>query len=433
MLNSYTIVKEIAKTAHFLVFEAIRNKDGKPVALKVLVDRDNAPIRKRFQNEARLLKSFNHPNIVKLIEQDLEANNPWIAMPLFKGNLLHYMKALGEGAIDEKLSVFERVLDAVEHSHEQRIWHRDIKFENVLVNDHSDVVLIDFNIALCEPCNNTRITQDGTPMGTPFLMAPEQITAPSTADARTDVFLVGALLYRMLGGSVGGAVLDLDLLPARYRSFVQRAMQARPMDRYPDASEMKRVWHLLHDSAQQQSEINEIGVLATNPAISDSQIEQQSQLLLVYVGNGDLVNEFFMQSDEEVLQRVVAARNQGFERVMSSWLSFILSQQWPWEYADKVSSRCCKIFQASELASLKAEIVVALLKLAHAHHRFRVWREAASLIAKFPRDSESLTLIVSLLLSELSLEECSGAAEYLEASRTPVEIRNALTPLRRVA
>ena len=433
MLTSYTIVKELAKTGHFLVFEATRNKDGKPVAIKVLVDRDNVGVRKRFQNEARLLKSFNHPNIVKLVDQDLEASSPWIAMPLFKGNLLQYLQTLSDCSTEEKLSVFERVLDAVEHSHEQRIWHRDIKFENVLVNDHNDVVLIDFNIALCEPCNNTRITQDGRPMGTPFLMAPEQLIAPSTADARTDVFLLGALLYRMLGGSVGGAVLDLDLLPARYRSFVQRAMAARQTDRYPDASEMKRVWHLLHDSAQQQSEINEIGVLATDPAISDSQIEQLSQLLLLYVGNGDLINEFFMQSDEEVLQRVVAANSQGFDRAMNGWLSFILSQQWPWEYADKVSSRCCKIFRASDSLNLKGEIVVTLLKLAHAHHRFRVWKEAASLITKFPRDSESLTLIVGLLVSELSLEECSSAGEYLEVGRTPAEIRNALTPMRRAA
>ncbi|MFM1937003.1 MAG: Serine/threonine-protein kinase PrkC [Planctomycetota bacterium] len=183
---------------------------GDRVALKVLLrTQQDEATRRRFEREGRLLERLRHPGIAAVlrtgVERDGDLDIPYIVMEYVDG-VQHladhvFRERLG---MRETVQVFLQACDAVAHAHAEGYVHRDIKPQNLLVDRHGRVKVIDFGVAravTADPAVNTIRTETGQIVGTMQYMSPEQFLAdPRMIDARTDVYALGAVLYELLTG-----------------------------------------------------------------------------------------------------------------------------------------------------------------------------------------------------------------------------------------
>jgi len=184
------------------VYKARQVSLNRIVALKILppeLARDEKYLA-RFRREALLAARLSHPNIVHVYDVGHADGQQYIVMEFVNGQSL--AKVLGDGPLDEPraLEIARDVAAALGHAHAQGIVHRDIKPSNILIGADGDVKLADLGIARVMEVQSDSLTQTGVILGTPEYMAPEQFESPRNADARSDIYSLGATLFHMLTG-----------------------------------------------------------------------------------------------------------------------------------------------------------------------------------------------------------------------------------------
>jgi eukaryotic-like serine/threonine-protein kinase len=206
-IGAYTIDREIGRGGMGAVFEAHRADDQfrKRVALKVAL---RAPFsdafRLRFHHERQILAGLEHPNIARLLDGgETEEGLPFFAMDFVEGVPIHRYCEDHKLGVRERLQLFLAVCDAAEYAHQNLIVHRDIKPANVLVSNTGIPKLLDFGIAKllddAEAEAEGGQTQTGLAPVTPDYCSPEQLRNQKIT-TRTDVYLLGLLLYELLTG-----------------------------------------------------------------------------------------------------------------------------------------------------------------------------------------------------------------------------------------
>jgi len=186
-----------------VIYKAEDPDIGRTVAIKLvradlLQGEDREDFLARFRHEARAAGRCAHPNIVALYDFAMHDGNPFLAMEYVDGvGLGQALKRVGRfppaGAVDIML----QVLDALGAAHGLGIVHRDVKPANILLQPNGQVKVTDFGISRIDTSN---ITQDGTMIGTPAYMSPEQCRG-ETVDPRSDLFSAGTVLYELLSGT----------------------------------------------------------------------------------------------------------------------------------------------------------------------------------------------------------------------------------------
>ncbi|MDG2424886.1 MAG: serine/threonine-protein kinase [Phycisphaerales bacterium] len=181
------------------------------VALKVIKPGfDTRNTLARFQAERQALAMMDHPGIAKVLEAGTtDAGRPWFAMEYIQGEeLLNYCDE-HRLATHQRLSLFIRICEAVQHAHQRGIIHRDLKPSNILIsrneNDQPQCKIIDFGIAkaVSTPLSDMTLhTTIGQLVGTLSYMSPEQVRGSDDIDTRTDVYSLGVILYEILSGNV---------------------------------------------------------------------------------------------------------------------------------------------------------------------------------------------------------------------------------------
>jgi serine/threonine-protein kinase len=155
----------------------------------------------RFEREARLLRTLEHPGIVRMIDHGSAEGVPWFAMELVEGRDLKSRLANGPLSVAEVAAIFPPLLEALDHAHGHGVVHRDIKPANVLLAGDA-AKLADFGIALPAfhgEAAMTRLTETAAVIGTLPYMSPEQ-RAGGPVDRRSDLFSIGVVLYEAVTG-----------------------------------------------------------------------------------------------------------------------------------------------------------------------------------------------------------------------------------------
>ncbi|MFH2002646.1 MAG: protein kinase, partial [Planctomycetota bacterium] len=199
VLGRYLLIEELGSGASGRVFSAMHQELKKKVALKIFstAPGEPKPSVDRFRREAVLAASLRHPNLVSVHDIGTEGAYRYIAMDLVEGVTLDLWLKNGAVSMPRRLEVMEKIANAVSHSHDKGIIHRDLKPRNILITPEGEPIVVDFGLA--RPLFDNRRTRDGTVIGTPPYMAPEQLRgATSTLDKRTDLFALGVLLYEMV-------------------------------------------------------------------------------------------------------------------------------------------------------------------------------------------------------------------------------------------
>ncbi|MGH9739527.1 MAG: LpqB family beta-propeller domain-containing protein [Candidatus Acidiferrales bacterium] len=214
-IGSYEVVGVLGAGGMGEVYRARDGKLGRDVALKVLPEafaRD-AERMARFQREAKLLASLNHPNIAAIYGFEDSGATHALVMELVEGPTLADRIKSGPIPIDEALRIAKQICEALEYAHERGIVHRDLKPANVKVTAADAVKVLDFGLAKAiegdvssmdmanSPTISRLATQAGVILGTAAYMSPEQAKA-KPVDRRADIWAFGCVLYEMLTGKM---------------------------------------------------------------------------------------------------------------------------------------------------------------------------------------------------------------------------------------
>src|SRR5512145_3251994 len=216
-LGHYRITAQIGEGGMGIVYKAKDSQLGREVALKVLPEGFTQDPERlaRFEREAKLLASLNHPNIAAIYGLEQSDGVQALVMELVEGPTLADRIAQGPIPVDEALPIARQIAEALEAAHEQGIIHRDLKPANIKVRADGTVKVLDFGLAKAlEPAgvvggadatasptitSPAMMTGAGMILGTAAYMSPEQAKG-RPADKRSDVWAFGAVLYEMLSG-----------------------------------------------------------------------------------------------------------------------------------------------------------------------------------------------------------------------------------------
>lgn len=257
LAGQYAIEREIAHGGMATVYLARDLRHGRRVALKVMRDEVAAAVgAERFLEEIRVTALLQHPHILPLFDSGSAGALLWYVMPFVEGETLRSRLAReGRVPIDEAVRLAREVADALEHAHARGIVHRDVKPENMLLQD-GHALVADFGIALAlEHAGGERLTRTGLTLGTPQYMAPEQAAGERAIDARVDIYALGAVVHEMITGEPpfgqGSRQLVLQRMllepptalttrcpdaSPQLEAAVRRAMAKRPDERFPTAA-----------------------------------------------------------------------------------------------------------------------------------------------------------------------------------------------------
>ena len=244
-IPGYTLLRQIGQGGMASVYLAEQQSLGREVALKVLAPQlaQDADARERFLREARTAAKLHHPHIVPIYDVGTHGDLAYIAMEYEPGGTA--MPVVGAGhELNAALGVVRQIATALDHAHSQGVVHRDIKPENILCRADGTCMLSDFGIARAME-SNTVLTREGSTVGTPQYMSPEQLRGEKL-DGRADLYSLGVMLYQLLTGKLpytgsdGWAVgmqhltAEIPRLPpglAKAQPLLDRMMAKLPADR----------------------------------------------------------------------------------------------------------------------------------------------------------------------------------------------------------
>jgi serine/threonine protein kinase len=263
VLGSYRITEELSTGGMGTIYRAQHELLARPAAVKVLRAglTTRADAIGRFFTEARAVSAIRHPGIVEVFDFGYtDDGSAFLAMELLDGETLKSRIARGPLRESEARAIGLGIASALAAAHAKGIYHRDLKPDNVFVLAGDRPKLLDFGVAkLADQREGFSQTVDGTLLGTPSYMAPEQARAASAIDHRADLYSLGCILYEMVVGAppfTGVAAGELiakhlfeDAEPPRTRGaaispafevVVMKLLQKQPNDRYASANDVAR-------------------------------------------------------------------------------------------------------------------------------------------------------------------------------------------------
>lgn len=210
VIGRYRIVRLLGEGGMGAVYEAEQDHPRRRVALKMIRSGwASSELLRRFELECQTLGRLHHPGIAQIYDAgSIETGlgpQPFFAMEMIDGQpLVIYAKRKNLGLRD-RLALFIKICEAVEHAHQRGIIHRDLKPGNILVEESGQPKILDFGLARATDSDvqATRQTDVGQMLGTLPYMSPEQVLAdPFTVDTRSDVYALGVILYELLAGKL---------------------------------------------------------------------------------------------------------------------------------------------------------------------------------------------------------------------------------------
>lgn len=262
-----------------VVYRAFDSRLQRPVAIKAFPDfAGDARAVQRLLHEGRSASALNHPHVCTVYEVGESADAAYLVMEYVEGDPLSALIQAGPLPVDDIVQYGAQIAGAVAHAHVRGVIHRDLKSANVVVTPDGRAKVLDFGIALRQV--DQRVTIDGIDdeptadegrlLGTVAYMAPEALCG-MPADARTDIWSLGVVLYEMAAGAVpfrGGTPFEVRArildqappplpatVPPTLRAIIQRCLQKDPEQRYADATMVRGALEALQSSRELTSAV----------------------------------------------------------------------------------------------------------------------------------------------------------------------------------
>ena len=267
----YEIAELIARGGMGEVYKAKHRVMDRTVALKVIKSKlmQNVEVVERFHREVKTAAHLSHPNIVTAYDAEQANGVHFLVMEHVEGtNLAELVKRDGPLDVAQACDYARQVAAGLQHAHEQRMIHRDIKPHNLMLTNDGTVKILDFGLAALssktiaehdgDNAADSSLTRAGNVMGTPDFISPEQAVDAHQADIRSDIYGLGATLYYLISGqppfSTGGVKERLkdhretkpvpvdrirDDVPQDVADLIDRMLEKDPADRYQNPQELE--------------------------------------------------------------------------------------------------------------------------------------------------------------------------------------------------
>jgi len=251
IIRDYEVLETVGQGGMGMVYRARHLKSGKIVAMKTVFPEhlENPKLVQRIRREITVTQSLSHPYIVKMYQAWQEDDRLWMVMEWITGGSLR--NTCGQWALPDAAVMLEQVCEALYAAHEAKVVHRDIKPDNILIDEDGIAHVADFGAA--KPLDQAGITAAGTLVGSPAYLSPEQILSGKITP-QTDAFQLGVTLYEVLIGNHPFAAIksptmlmlslaqeDLppiheadETIPAAVSDVILTATATSPEDRYAD-------------------------------------------------------------------------------------------------------------------------------------------------------------------------------------------------------
>jgi serine/threonine-protein kinase len=257
-VGHYKLFEEIGSGGMSTVYRAWDEQNNNLVAVKFLRSNLNADLIERFKQEAQLLNTFRHPNIVRYYNWGEQDGLPYIAMEYIDGPTLQDVLRTQERlSYVESFSIAILVAEAIHYVHRHGIVRLDVKPSNIMFNRHGKVYIVDFSIAKrLETASGDNLTQDGVMIGTPAYMSPEHLLG-ERLDARIDIYSLGVVMYEMVTGRLPHKEFFLHLseipeppshhvnLPPEVDAITMKCLEKDPKNRFQTMAELAEAMYVV--------------------------------------------------------------------------------------------------------------------------------------------------------------------------------------------
>jgi len=253
----YQVIEEIGKGGMGKVYKVLDTELNEKVALKLLspeIVADKETI-ERFRNELKFARKITHKNVCRMYDLSREEGAYYITMEFVPGeNLKSTIRRIGQLPVGKSISIAKQVCEGLVEAHKLGVMHRDLKPQNIMVDEEGNARIMDFGIA--RSLKTKGITDAGVIIGTPEYMSPEQAEVKEV-DQRSDIYSLGVILYEMVTGKVpfeGDTALSIAMkhkseepqppkevnaqIPEDLNSLILRCMEKDKAKRYQKAEEL---------------------------------------------------------------------------------------------------------------------------------------------------------------------------------------------------
>ncbi len=405
----YEIVKLVGHGGMGRVVEVVRLDDHQRLALKYC--EGNVLGKRRLVREARILGSIKHPHVLSVVDVNLVHNPPYYVMPLAAETLeaeLH----VHCGDLVWSIRVFREICLGVQSLHEAGVIHRDLKPANVLRLVDNRHVVADLGTAKREPRNSTILTRTCAILGTLSYLAPEQLMPGGSrqADARTDVFQLGKMLYQMITGR-SPVVIESAAMPVGLAHIILRATATRPADRYDDVAKLLDAVESYQNSTAKAACRDPRDVLEELVGCIDSLSsrgrmcgEQRNAMLDALADLDRLTDDELIDALDRVpIHVLVGLARESPTLLLPTLASYARSLERTvarrhFDYADLVARRMQAIFQGTRHPDIRALALQALLIAAVALNRYAAMAVFKKLLYQI--DGAELALRIAEMLRD---------------------------------
>jgi serine/threonine protein kinase len=389
---AYKDIEELGRGGFGVVWKCVRESDGALLARKTLLLEDVGSI-KRFQREVRIIQKLKHRGIVSIIATHLDSRPYWYLMPHYEGSLISIIPSL-QSDRDRALFIFDRILEAMEYAHEQNVIHRDLKPENVLLCPDGSPVVTDFGLGRALDALTSRATGTGAYIGTLGYMAPEQMTHAGHADARSDIFSLGRLLYEILTAEPRLAVQDPTKLPVGLAEIVQKCTSTDPNQRFQSVTDVRDALSRVtqrHPQAQHslQALIEKMG---DEYAFDPAEVAELADLIGLCREESELLHELAVKIPATGFVELDSQFPEVSKLLARQFANWVMERSWGFSYTDVIGATCRKLYEATQQAEIKGLMTAAALEVGVSHNRFHVMDIAAGLIASAKDNADALAI-----------------------------------------
>lgn len=256
--NRFQLLRELGRGGMGIVFQAHDKQLKEQVAIKILSPllSNNPEALDRLKREVSAARRITHPNVIRIHDISDQQGLHFVTMEYFSGTTLKdVIKQNGPYSLAQGAQIAFQICDGLEGAHRQGVIHRDLKSQNIIMNEAGELKIIDFGLASCS--HQEGMTATGLILGTPEYMAPEQV-AGKKVDERADIYSFGIILYEIFTGRVpftGDSAIAIGFqqlreepprpsetnpkIPEALEEVILKALQKQPAERHSSIKELR--------------------------------------------------------------------------------------------------------------------------------------------------------------------------------------------------
>lgn len=360
----FNLENQIGNTGGFGKVYRCTDENEQVFACKILEDKTDTGIQ-RFEREIRLLSRLNHPNVMKVITYNISDEQKFYIMPLYNGSLRNIIPLI-VGNSYAQYCILNAVLNGIAYLHSEGVIHRDLKPDNILYNNETDVVITDFGLGIQYDSDSTTLTK-GVNFGTMRYCSPEQCSDMHTVDCRTDIYALGMIIEDIV--TVFNTIPNRD---STLKYIIDKCTKKNRDDRFSKIEELKHILDSYYFTLlgwQQLSSMDELLLkLEKNQVTKKEIIDIANQVLIE--NDKEKIETFFSnisQSNYEYLEydSLVLARD-----LVQELCDYWNQSGWPFSYIDSIADLGEKIYIISKDPEIRSLILFQVMDLAIYYNRW---------------------------------------------------------------